>query len=90
MCIPKQEALKLGAEFLIRPVVAADRRSVRLELQADYLAGVWAHYGQEQFQFAAGDAIFVPAGVDHRFLNFSGDLAVWVMFAQPPAGCTKT
>lgn len=25
--------------------------SVRLELQADYLAGVWAHYGQKQFQF---------------------------------------
>jgi predicted metalloprotease len=25
--------------------------SVRLELQADYLAGVWAHYGQRKFQF---------------------------------------
>ncbi|MBS0260398.1 MAG: neutral zinc metallopeptidase, partial [Planctomycetes bacterium] len=29
----------------------ANRWSVRLELQADYLAGVWAHYGQKKFQF---------------------------------------
>jgi predicted metalloprotease len=34
----------------------ANRWSVRLELQADYLAGVWAHYGQERFRFIeAGD-----------------------------------
>jgi len=29
----------------------ANRWSVRLELQADYLAGVWAHYGQQKFDF---------------------------------------
>jgi predicted metalloprotease len=29
----------------------AHHMSVRLELQADYLAGVWAHYGQEKYHF---------------------------------------
>jgi predicted metalloprotease len=38
------------------PNTEFNRWSVRLELQADYLAGVWAHYGQQEFNFIeAGD-----------------------------------
>lgn len=33
------------------PKAEFNQWSVRLELQADYLAGVWAHYGQAKFAF---------------------------------------
>jgi predicted metalloprotease len=33
------------------PKAEFNRWSVRLELQADYLAAVWAHYGQQEFNF---------------------------------------
>jgi predicted metalloprotease len=33
------------------PKAESNKWSVRLELQADYLAGVWAHYGQKKFAF---------------------------------------
>jgi uncharacterized protein len=34
---------------------AANRIPVRLELQADFLAGLWAHYAQEQGIVEPGD-----------------------------------
>ena len=36
--------------------------------------------GGERIEFAAGDALFVPAHVEHRFLEFSDDFAAWVVF----------
>jgi mannose-6-phosphate isomerase-like protein (cupin superfamily) len=40
----------------------------------------------ERHAFAPGDAMFVPAGVEHRFEHFSDDLAVWVIFCGPEGG----
>ena len=34
----------------------------------------------ERRTFGEGDAIFVPAGHLHRFLDFSPDFATWVIF----------
>ena len=42
--------------------------------------------GGERFRFGPGDALFVGAGVEHRFLDFSGDFAVWVVFYGPAGG----
>jgi mannose-6-phosphate isomerase-like protein (cupin superfamily) len=40
----------------------------------------------ERKPFASGDALWVAAGVEHRFENFSADLAVWVVFYGPTGG----
>ena len=37
-------------------------------------------------KFQAGDVLFVAAHVEHRFENFSDDLAVWVFFYGPEGG----
>jgi mannose-6-phosphate isomerase-like protein (cupin superfamily) len=42
--------------------------------------------GDERHPFAPGDVLFVPAGVKHRFEEFSDDLAVWVIFYGPEGG----
>ncbi len=36
--------------------------------------------------FGPGDFLFVPAGVEHRFVNFTDDLVVWVVFYGPEGG----
>ena len=32
------------------------------------------------YHFVPGDVLFVSAGVEHRFRDFSGDFATWVIF----------
>ncbi|HJQ18711.1 MAG TPA: cupin domain-containing protein [Gemmatimonadaceae bacterium] len=42
--------------------------------------------GENRYRFAAGDFLFVAAGVPHRFEKFSDDLVVWVVFYGPQGG----
>jgi mannose-6-phosphate isomerase-like protein (cupin superfamily) len=42
--------------------------------------------GGERHPFERGDVLFVAAGVEHRFEDFSDDLAVWVFFYGPEGG----
>jgi mannose-6-phosphate isomerase-like protein (cupin superfamily) len=42
--------------------------------------------GSERHRFGPGDLLLVPAGVEHRFEDFSDDLAVWVLFYGPDGG----
>ena len=42
--------------------------------------------GDTRHAFGPGDALFVPAGVVHRFESFTADFQVWVMFYGPDGG----
>jgi mannose-6-phosphate isomerase-like protein (cupin superfamily) len=42
--------------------------------------------GATRHRFAPGDLLFVPARVEHRFEDFTDDLAVWVVFYGPEGG----
>ena len=47
--------------------------------------GVLLHNGRRD-AFESGDLLFVAAGTEHRFEDFTEDLAVWVVFYGPPGG----
>jgi mannose-6-phosphate isomerase-like protein (cupin superfamily) len=42
--------------------------------------------GDQSIPFEPGDALFVAASVDHRFVNFSDDFGAWVIFYGPTGG----
>ena len=42
--------------------------------------------GKDRHSFQMGDVLFVPAGVEHRFIEFSADFCTWVMFYGPEGG----
>lgn len=40
----------------------------------------------EILECKAGDVLFVPAGMEHRFQNFTDDFATWVVFYGKEGG----
>ena len=40
----------------------------------------------ERVNCSSGDILFVPAGMEHRFENFSDDFETWVIFYGPEGG----
>ena len=42
--------------------------------------------GVESFDCEKGDVLFVPAGMEHRFENFSDNFATWVIFYGADGG----
>jgi len=46
----------------------------------------WFVRGDERVPFEPGDALFVAAGVEHRFEDFTDDFGTWVLFYGPEGG----
>ncbi len=46
--------------------------------------------GKKQVSFVQGDFLFVPAGVAHRFEQFTKDFSIWVIFFGPKDGSGST
>lgn len=42
--------------------------------------------GDTRQPFEAGEVLFVPAGVEHRFEEFTEDFSTWVFFYGPEGG----
>ncbi|PHN07475.1 cupin domain-containing protein [Flavilitoribacter nigricans] len=42
--------------------------------------------GGNRSTFGPGDFLFVPAGVEHRFEDFTEDFCTWVIFYGPKGG----
>ena len=40
----------------------------------------------ETAEFNTGDFLFVPAGIEHRFFDFSSNFSAWVIFYGPRGG----
>ena len=49
----------------------------------------WFVNGTDRHPFQAGDVLFVPAHVEHRFVEFTEDFCTWVMFYGPEGGETS-
>jgi mannose-6-phosphate isomerase-like protein (cupin superfamily) len=46
----------------------------------------WFRNGPKRDRFEPGQVLFVPAGIEHRFEEFSADFATWVLFYGPEGG----
>lgn len=43
-------------------------------------------HGDQEVSFEPHDFLFVPAGREHRFIDFSDDFSTWVIFFGPLGG----
>ena len=95
-----REALAANAEPYVQPFVSGSMRLVlyapqKVDEQVPHTqdelyvvtrgSGAFERNG-ERTAFTHGDAIFVPAGMTHRFVDFDDDFECWAVFWGPKGG----
>jgi mannose-6-phosphate isomerase-like protein (cupin superfamily) len=66
--------------------IDAQTTHLRDELYVVVSGEGWFMRAGERVAFAAGDALFVRAGVPHRFEDFSEGLSAWIVHYGPEGG----
>lgn len=62
----------------------------RDELYVIIAGSGWFVNGETRRPFVPGEVLFVPAGIVHRFEDFTPDFATWVFFYGPDGGEAAT
>lgn len=84
---PVQAVFEQGEEVLVElyAPVGEDRQQPHARDELYIVAAGQGRFrrGEELVSFAAGDLLYVPAHVPHRFEDFSDDFKTWVIFYGP-------
>jgi quercetin dioxygenase-like cupin family protein len=76
----------LNVEFYKPHEVDSQQPHVRDEIYVVASGSGWFMNGDSRQKFETGEVLFVAAGVEHRFIDFSDDFATWVFFYGPEGG----
>jgi mannose-6-phosphate isomerase-like protein (cupin superfamily) len=68
-----------------------DRQTLHLRDEVYVIASGFGNFiiGSKKQPFESGEVLFAPAGVVHRFEDFTDDFATWVFFYGPEGGEKK-
>ena len=84
--IKLQEHGSMNAQIYAPQEVDNQRPHIQDEIYVVISGSGFFRNGDYRHPFGPGDVMFVPAGVEHRFEDFSSDFKTWVFFYGPRGG----
>lgn len=84
--------LRGSAELLVYAPVKVDDQEIHDRDEFYFITSGTGKFfdGEKLIDVEPGTALFVAAGVEHRFVDFSDDLTMWVLFYGPTGGEMQT